>query len=108
MGVLILVAIVAISGCTQNGQNTTESIPPNTVIIQNFAFSPQEITVKVGTTVTWINRETDHDVVSDTGEFKSPVLANGENFTHTFTEAGEYPYICGLHPSMTGKVIVEN
>jgi plastocyanin len=47
-------------------------------------------------------------VVSDTGEFKSPVLANGENFTHTFTEAGEYPYICGLNPSMTGKVIVEN
>jgi plastocyanin len=57
MGVLILVAIVAISGCTQNGQNTTESLPPNTVIIQNFAFSPQEITVKVGTTVTWINRD---------------------------------------------------
>ena len=108
MGVLLLVGIVAISGCTQNQENTTGFTAPNTVTIENFAFNPQEMTVKVGTTVTWVNRETDHDVVSDTGVFTSPVLANGENFTHTFTEAGEYPYHCGLHPSMTGKIIVEN
>lgn len=109
IGIIILIlGLVAFSGCIQNQQNTTQQNAPNTVIIQNFAFNPDTLTVKVGTTVTWINQETDHDVVSDAGVFTSPRLNNGANYTYTFTQAGEYPYHCGIHPSMTGKIIVQS
>ena len=105
--VILILGIVAFSGCTQNQQTTTGQNAPNTVIIQNFAFNPDTLTVPVGTTVTWINQEsTPHDVVSDTGAFTSPSLNTGANYTYTFNQAGEYPYHCGIHPSMKAKVIV--
>jgi plastocyanin len=109
IGIIVLImGIVAFSGCTQNQQNTTQQNTPNTVIIQNFAFNPNSLTVPVGTTVTWINQEsTPHDVVSDTGVFTSPRLNTGANYTYTFTQAGEYPYYCGIHPSMKAKIIVQ-
>jgi plastocyanin len=106
--IFLVVAIVAFSGCTQNQQNTTSQNAPNTVTIQNFAFNPNSLTVPVGTTVTWVNQEsTPHDVVSDTGVFTSPRLNTGANYTYTFTQTGEYPYICGIHPSMKAKIIVQ-
>lgn len=113
IGIVILIfGIVAFSGCTQNQQNTkgqnASQNTQNTVIIQNFAFNPDTLTVPVGTTITWINQEsTPHDVVSDTGAFTSPRLSTGAKYTYTFTQAGEYPYICGIHPSMKAKIIVQ-
>ena len=102
--IALLIGVVALSGCTQNQQN----VPPNTVLIQNFAFSPGNLTVKAGTTVTWINKDsTTHTVASDTGAFKSGNLNSGANYTFTFTKAGTYPYHCSIHPSMTGKIIVQ-
>jgi len=78
------------------------------VIIDNYAFSPASLTVKVGTTVTWINQDDDaHTVDSTTGKFKSGTMNKGGRFEFRFTEAGEYPFICRFHPRMTGKVIVQ-
>ena len=78
------------------------------VTIQNFAFSPQTITVAPGTTVIWTNKDNvEHTVTSDTGAWPdSGSLATNKTFSHTFTKAGTYAYHCGLHPSMTAKVIV--
>ena len=103
--VALLIGVVALSGCTQSQQN----VPPNTVIIQNFAFSPNNLTVKAGTTVTWINKDsTAHTVTSDSGAFTSSGNLNtGTNYTFTFTKAGTYPYHCSIHPSMTGQIIVQ-
>ena len=103
--VALLIGVVALSGCTQSQQN----VPPNTVIIQNFAFSPNSLTVKAGTNVTWINQDsTTHTVTSDDGAFQSSGNLNkGDNYTFTFTKAGTYPYHCSMHPSMTGKIIVQ-
>lgn len=101
-GVVLLLAVVAISGCTSQTQNTA-----NTVNIQNMAFSPSTLNVKVGTTVTWVNRDsTAHDVVSDTGLFNSGNLNNGQSYSYTFNQAGSFPYHCGIHPSMTGTIVV--
>jgi len=78
------------------------------VKIDNFSFGPPAITVAVGTTVTWINRDDiPHTVVSNDGVFKSKVLDTDEKFSFTFTKAGSYPYFCSIHPKMTGKVIVQ-
>ena len=78
------------------------------VQIDNFSFGPGTLTVPVGTTVTWTNRDDiPHTVVSTDGVFKSKVLDTDEKFAYTFGKAGSYPYFCSIHPKMTGKVIVE-
>jgi plastocyanin len=78
------------------------------VKIDNFSFGPAAITVPVGTTVTWINRDDiPHTVVSDDKIFKSRVLDTDEKFSYTFSKPGTYPYFCSVHPKMTGKVVVQ-
>ena len=76
--------------------------------IDNFSFGPQNITVAIGTTVTWINRDDiPHTVVSTDGVFKSKVRDTDEKFSYTFTKAGTFPYFCSVHPKMTGQVVVQ-
>jgi plastocyanin len=78
------------------------------VKIDNFSFGPATLTVAVGTTVTWTNRDDiPHTVVSDDKVFKSKVLDTDEKFSFTFTKPGTYPYFCSVHPKMTGKVVVQ-
>src|SRR5438309_4938310 len=78
------------------------------VTIQNFAFSPQTLTVAPGTTVVWTQKDsTAHTVSSDTGAWPdSGSLAQGKTFAHTVTTPGTYPYHCSIYPFMTAKVIV--
>ena len=80
------------------------------VKIDNFSFGPATLTVPVGATVTWTNRDDiPHTVVStdDPKTFKSKVLDTDEKFSFTFSKAGTYPYFCSIHPKMTAKVIVQ-
>jgi plastocyanin len=78
------------------------------VKIDNFSFGPAALTVPVGTTITWTNRDDiPHTVVSTEGVFKSKVLDTDEKFSFTFSKAGTYPYFCSIHPKMTGKIIVQ-
>jgi amicyanin len=77
------------------------------VEIRAHAFSAPTVTVKAGTTVTWINHDDDtHTVTSSVDTFRSPGLDTDETFSYTFTTPGTYEYYCTLHPLMTGKVIV--
>ena len=78
------------------------------VKIDNFSFGPVTLTVAVGTTVTWTNRDDiPHTVVSEDKVFKSKVLDTDEKFSFTFSKPGTYPYFCSIHPKMTGKVVVQ-
>lgn len=80
------------------------------VKIDNFSFGPSTLTVSVGTTVTWTNRDDiPHTVVSadDPKVFKSKVLDTDEKFSFKFEKAGTYPYFCSIHPKMTAKVVVQ-
>jgi plastocyanin len=78
------------------------------VKIDNFSFGPAALIVAVGTTVTWVNHDDiPHNVVSTDGAFKSRVMDTDEKFSFTFTKAGTFPYFCGIHPKMTGKVVVQ-
>jgi len=77
------------------------------VVMESFAFTPAELTVPVGATVTWTNRHgARHDVVAADGTFTSPLFGEGETFSFTFTAPGEYPYVCSIHPGMEGTIIV--
>jgi len=78
------------------------------VDIDQFTFLPQRITVKAGTTVTWINEDdVPHTVASSGKVFKSKALDTADKFSFTFTTPGTYDYFCSLHPHMTGAVVVE-
>jgi len=109
LAVPILVgAIVLFAGARASFVNAQQAPATMEVKIDNFSFGPVAITVPVGTTVTWTNRDDiPHTVVSDDKIFKSKVLDTDEKFSYTFTKAGTYPYFCSVHPKMTGKVIVQ-
>jgi plastocyanin len=77
------------------------------VTIDNFTFSPAELTVKVGTTVTWNNHDDIPHTVVSAGKFRSKAMDTDDSFSFTFTTSGEYKYFCSLHPHMTGTVKVE-
>ena len=78
------------------------------VKIDNFVFGPDTLTVPVGATVTWTNKDDiPHTTVSTDGVFKSKVMDTDEKFSYTFAKAGTYPYYCTIHPKMTGKVVVQ-
>ncbi|OMC54221.1 hypothetical protein A5747_17125 [Mycobacterium sp. IS-836] len=77
------------------------------VSIDNFAFAPATLTVKVGSTVTWTNRDEEpHTVAASDGSFHSPGMGTGATFSHTFPTAGKFDYVCSIHPMMHGTVVV--
>jgi amicyanin len=79
------------------------------VKIDDFAFSPPSLTVKVGMAVTWQNKDDiPHTVASKTRVFKSKALDTNDSFSFTFNEAGTYEYFCSLHPHMTGTIVVQS
>ena len=81
---------------------------PTVVKIQNFAYTPASVTVEVGQTVEWINEDSaTHTATANDGTFKSPNLAQGHHFSHTFAKAGTYAYYCTFHRGMKGMVVVK-
>ena len=75
--------------------------------IDNFAFTPETLTVKPGTTVVFENHDDiPHLVVAVDGKYRSKALDTNDKFSFTFDKPGEYAYFCGLHPKMKGKIIV--
>jgi len=99
-------------GAGQTGfvASAQQKLETTEVKIDNFTFGPAALTVPVGTTVTWINKDDiPHTVVStdDPKTFKSRVLDTDEKFSFTFSKPGTFPYFCSIHPKMTGKVIVQ-
>lgn len=109
LAVLLLVACGDGSGATTTGGGGTTTVAGNEaqVSIANLAFVPSGLTVRAGTTVTWTNNDAmSHTVTSDNGVFDSGTLARGGTFQFTFTEAGEFPYHCSIHPSMTATIVV--
>src|SRR5579864_3193191 len=102
---------------TKNQTTQAQSAPANAdsasgelvqVSIDNFAFTPQKLTVKRGTSVSWINHDDiPHTVDQDDHFFASSVLDTNKKFQHAFKDPGQFPYYCRLHPKMTGTVVVE-
>jgi|GEM_PF-1953596 len=113
------------AGGGESGQNSQEEIssssPPPAMeegiivsIVGNSgrnSYNPNPIEIKVGDTMTWINSDSSpHTVTSSSNDgsitFDSDVLRRGETFSFTFDKEGQYPYLCTLHPSMVGTVVV--
>lgn len=114
-------AVLLILACMAAGCSNTQAPAPapvqtaapggTTITMKNFAFDPSVITVKSGTTVTWVNQDgAPHTIVFDAGapaSFSSETLATAGSATYTFAKAGTYAYHCSIHPSMKGSVVVQ-
>lgn len=123
--VVALVAIVAVSsgkkdstmemGNSMPAETTSSAAAPasavmaDKVTISNYKYGPEDIKVKVGTTVTWTNNDAvRHNVASDDGKMpEGKLMAKGETYSYTFDKAGTFKYHCDPHPYMHGSVTVE-
>jgi plastocyanin len=103
-------------GANDNGMSSARpqadasAAEPARVVIDNFAYSPREITVAPGSRVLWVNRDDVPHTVTSTAKpktFDSGALDGEESFAFTFQTPGTYDYFCAVHPHMTGKVIVK-
>ena len=100
IGALLALGTVAAQDATKKDANE--------ITIDNFTFTPEELTVPVGTTVKWLNHDDiPHTIVEKKTTFRSKALDTDDSYSFTFTSAGTFDYFCGLHPHMVGQVIVK-
>ena len=101
--------IVSASGAHKHPTAMAQKHPTRTVSIQNFSFKPANITIKRGTKVKWINKDsTAHTATANNGRsFDSGRLGPEQRYSHTFKSAGKKSYHCEIHPDMRGSVVVK-
>ena len=122
---LALCAVVALAaaGCGSSNSSSTSSGSSSSastgaaassgggvaIKMQNIAFDPKAVTVKVGQKVTWTNEDSvDHNVTSQSGEtIKSDNFGKGGTFSFTPKKAGTINYVCTIHPGMTATLTVQ-
>jgi plastocyanin len=113
---LVLAGLAALVGCGGStgsvgppsvGPTSTPPPAPQTVEIRNFAYSPRDITVPVGTTVVWVQEDSTVHTVTDAGVFDSGHLSRGQRYSHTFRIPGTYDYRGTVHRGMFGSVTVQ-
>ena len=88
----------------------SNAAPPDTtqIVIKDFMFGPNSLTVKAGSSVTWVNKDDEpHSVVSDTGLFRSGAVDTNETFSYKFDKPGTYHFTCAIHPRMVGTIVVQ-
>lgn len=87
-------------------------VAPGTVDIKNMMFTPSQITIKEGDTVTWTNNDNiAHTVTDDLSNVGGPASGNippGGSYSFTFKDKGSYQYHCNIHPSMRGTIVVQS
>jgi len=105
----MMLLLALLSGCqTANELPTMEEEPEvagNKVLIENYKYEPAEITIQVGESVTWINKDAVRHTATGDG-FDSGLFGKDQSVTLVFEEAGTFEYICTPHPYMEGTVIV--
>lgn len=113
--VLLVVGYVFVLPKTKNITQDQSSVPSTSqtsgqtaVTIENMAFSPTTLTVKVGDSVTWTNKDSfEHTVTADDGSFDTGAIGSGQSKSVTFDKAGIFTYHCNIHPNMTATIVVE-
>lgn len=111
--IIIVIVVIVIIGAIYINQSeqpiNNEEVGGSEVLdvtVQNFAFSPAILTIKVGSTVTWTNNDSaPHTIKFD--DIVSNTLKLKDAFQRSFMAPGIYNYFCSIHPSMKGKIIVQ-
>ena len=102
-GLALMTMLLALSLGLSWGEDTQTA----SILISDFSFQPDSITVAAGSTVVWTNEDSaPHTVTADDGSFESPRMNSGGKFEHTFPQPGSYEYYCAIHPAMKGEISV--
>jgi plastocyanin len=99
--------VVSVAGAHKHPTAMAQKHPTRTVLIQGFRFKPAHITIKRGTKVRWINKDSaPHTATANNPRrFDSGRLSKGQRYFHTFKSAGKKRYHCKIHPHMRGSVV---
>jgi plastocyanin len=90
------------------GPSTAGTPDPTRITVKDFMFVPMALTINAGSTVTWANMDDEpHNVVSDTGLFRSGAIDTNESFSFKFDKPGTYHFTCSIHPRMVGTIVVQ-
>ena len=104
----LLAAVAALCVSATGASYVAAADAPNTIVVKDFMFAPNSLTVKAGSSVTWLNKDDEpHTVVSDSGAFRSAALDTDEAFSFKFDKPGTYHFRCSIHPRMVGTITVE-
>jgi plastocyanin len=108
---LVILGLAACGGDDEGGGagESSEACPSGSVTIKmvDIQFDPKDATANVGQQVCWVNEDTiEHNAVADGDQFKSELFGKGQTFTATVDTPGEIPYVCTVHPGMTGTLTV--
>jgi plastocyanin len=104
---IVVLSVVAVLALAVTGASQPASTATKAVKITATAFSPASVTINTGDAVKWTNSDTkNHQVVANSGAFASPTIAPRKTYTHVFDTAGTFRYHDALHPSLTGRVVV--
>jgi plastocyanin len=105
---LALIGAVMVGWTGSLGPTTVFASDQEKVVIKDFTYVPMSLTVKAGTTVTWINMDDEpHAVASDTGLFRSGALDTHETYSFKFDKPGTYQIHCSIHSRMVATINVE-
>jgi plastocyanin len=105
---LMLVSLTLLWGGAMSIPSAAQTPDQTQIVIKDFMFMPNPLTVKAGSTVTWVNMDDEpHTVVSNTKMYRSGALDTKESFSFKFVEPGTYHFTCSIHPRMVGIIIVQ-
>jgi len=105
---LTAVAVAMLWWIAASGVSTAGTPDATRITVKDFMFEPVSLTVKAGSTVTWANMDDEpHNVVSDTGLFRSGAMDTNESFSFKFDKPGTYHFTCSIHPRMVGTIVVQ-
>jgi plastocyanin len=103
-----ILASAVLSLCAAASCPAAEASGQTQVMISQFMFMPMTLTIKAGSSVTWVNQDDEpHTVISDSGIFRSGALDTGMTYTFKFDKPGSYRVLCSIHPQMTALIVVE-
>lgn len=106
-GLALVVAVVGAACNSNGGGGGSQAAGGTAVSIVDNDFSPSNLTVKAGSTVTWTNNgSATHTATADDGSWDSNFLSHGATFNHTFASAGTFTFHCNVHSSMHGTITV--
>jgi plastocyanin len=101
-------AALMLWGMMLGAPSIAETPDANRIVVKDFMFTPNTLTVKAGTSVTWANLDDEpHTVVSDAGLFRSGAMDTNESFSFKFDKPGTYHFTCSIHPRMVGTIVVQ-
>jgi plastocyanin len=105
---LMAVGMVMLGGMEVYIPSAAETSDPTRIVVKDFMFMPNSLTVKAGSTVTWANMDDEpHTVVSNTGLFRSAAMDTNESFSFKYDQPGTYHFTCSIHPRMVGTIVVQ-